>query len=110
MHRFQFSKQFNRTYLFQICTLQLQHSVLLPLCIWNIIHSIYFSHVNFTNFQNRKKGNANEKDQKEGGTGKACNLLPEFPRYTKVYIYIYMYAYVSTSRWEQSSKVNYYEN
>lgn len=26
------------------------------------------------------------------------------------YIYIYMYAYVSTSRWEQSSKVNYYEN
>ena len=93
MHRFQFSKQFNRTYLFQICTLQLQHSVLLPLCIWNIIHSIYFSHVNFTNFQNRKKGNANEKDQKEGGTGKACNLLPEFPRYTKVYVYICMHMF-----------------
>lgn len=49
--------------------------------------------MNFTNFQKRKKGNANEKDQKEGGTGKACNSLPEFPRYTKVYIYICMHMF-----------------
>ena len=47
--------------------------------------------MNFTHLQERKKGNADEKDREEELTEKACKIkqrpsysLPEFPRYTKV--------------------------
>ena len=106
-HRFQFSKQFNRTYLFQIAlcncnTRSYYHYVFEPLSI-RYIFLMWISQI----FRRERKAMQTKKIKRKE---KLERLGIHCWNFHAILRYIYMYVYVSTNRWEQSSKVNYYEN